>query len=79
VDLDSDAEHRRCSISSLRAGDIPVVICRGTVVLANPDSQVADCLGLNPTIDRTRFAISSSSGPAAGLGAPCTPPRKADV
>src|SRR3982075_88965 len=53
------------------AGDIPVVICRGTMVLRNPTiQQVADCLGLNPTIDRTAICdlVIIGAGPA-GLGA----------
>src|SRR3989454_10661093 len=55
----------------VRACDIPVVICRGSVVLRNPTiQQVADCLGLNPTIDRTTVSdvVIIGAGPA-GLGA----------
>ncbi len=34
------------------AKDIPILICRGDVVLRNPtDSEVAECLGLNATLD----------------------------
>src|SRR2546426_9238589 len=55
----------------VQAGDIPVVICRGSIVLRNPTiQQVADCLGLNPTIDRTTVSdlVIIGAGPA-GLGA----------
>src|SRR5207245_7389231 len=55
----------------VQAGDIPVVICRGRIVLRNPTiQQVADCLGLNPTIDRTAVydLVIIGAGPA-GLGA----------
>src|SRR5258705_3732113 len=55
----------------VKAGDIPVVICRCTIVLRNPTiQQVADCLGLNPTIDRTTISdlVIIGAGPA-GLGA----------
>src|SRR5258706_3450339 len=55
----------------IKAGDIPVVICRGTLVLRNPTvQQVAECLGLNPTIDRTAVCdlVIIGAGPA-GLGA----------
>lgn len=32
--------------------DIPVLICRGEVVLKNPtDTEIAECLGFNPTLD----------------------------
>ncbi len=41
------------------AADIPVVICRGTIVLRNPDNQtLADALGLNAAIDRDGAARS---------------------
>src|SRR4029079_501967 len=36
--------------------DIPVLICRGDVVLRNPTNQtIADCLGFNDSIDRTQM------------------------
>ncbi|PYP53595.1 MAG: pyridine nucleotide-disulfide oxidoreductase [Gemmatimonadetes bacterium] len=52
-------------------GDIPVVICRCTVVLRNPtNQQIADCLGFNDAIDRTqlRDLVVVGAGPA-GLAA----------
>ena len=72
VDLDSDADSQAMLDQfHVGAGDVPVVICRGSVVLRNPTIQeVADCLGLNPTIDRTAVndLVIIGAGPA-GLGA----------
>src|SRR2546428_13487906 len=54
-----------------KAGASPVVICRRALLLLNPTiQQVADCLGLNPTIDRTAVCdlVVIGAGPA-GLGA----------
>src|SRR2546425_6425351 len=72
VDLDTDADSQAMLDQfHVKAGDIPVVICRGTIVLRNPTiQQVADCLGLNPTIDRTAVCdlVIIGAGPA-GLGA----------
>jgi thioredoxin reductase (NADPH) len=72
VDLDTDADSQAMLDQfHVQAGDIPVVICRGTTVLRNPTiQQVADCLGLNPTIDRTAVydLVIIGAGPA-GLGA----------
>ena len=72
VDLDNDPDSQQM-LDQFRvsAGDIPVVICRGSIVLRNPTIQeVADCLGLNPTIDRTAICdvVIIGAGPA-GLGA----------
>jgi len=72
VDLDNDSDSQQM-LDQFRvsAGDIPVVICRGSIVLRNPTiQQVADCLGLNPTIDRTAICdvVIIGAGPA-GLGA----------
>ena len=72
VDLDNDPDSQEMLDQfRISAGDIPVVICRGSVVLRNPTiQQVADCLGLNPTIDRTAVCdvVIIGAGPA-GLGA----------
>ena len=72
VDLDTDADSQAMLDQfHVQAGDIPVVICRGSIVLRNPTiQQVADCLGLNPTIDRTAVydLVIIGAGPA-GLGA----------
>src|SRR5918999_3946196 len=53
------------------ASEIPVVICRGEIVLRNPtNQQVADCLGFNETIDQTqvRDLVIIGAGPS-GLAA----------
>lgn len=51
--------------------DIPVLICRGEVVLRNPTNEaIADCLGFNENIDRVhlRDVVIVGAGPA-GLAA----------
>jgi len=53
------------------AGDVPIVVCRGKIVLRNPTNrQVADCLGWNEGIDLTkvRDIIVVGAGPS-GLAA----------
>jgi thioredoxin reductase (NADPH) len=55
----------------VQAVDIPVVLCRGAVVLKNPSNEeVAACLGMNQQIDddRIRDLIVVGAGPA-GLAA----------
>jgi thioredoxin reductase (NADPH) len=52
-------------------GDVPVLICRGEVVLRNPTTrQIADCLGFNEGIDESqlRDVLIVGAGPA-GLAA----------
>ena len=51
--------------------DVPVLICRGELVLRNPtNQQIADCLGFNEAIDQThvRDLLIVGAGPA-GLAA----------
>ncbi len=51
----------------IAASEIPVVICRGQVVLRNPtNQQVADCLGFNENIDQTqlRDLVIIGAGPS---------------
>jgi thioredoxin reductase (NADPH) len=51
--------------------DVPVLICRGEVVLRNPtNAQIAECLGLNEAIDpgQLRDLVVVGAGPA-GLAA----------
>src|SRR5207344_1043899 len=51
--------------------EVPVVICRGEVVLRNPSNeQIAECLRMNPEIDDStvRDVIVIGAGPA-GLAA----------
>jgi thioredoxin reductase (NADPH) len=53
------------------ASEIPVVICRGQIVLRNPTNrQVADCLGFNETVDQTQVhdLVIIGAGPS-GLAA----------
>ena len=55
----------------IAAAEIPVVICRGQLVLRNPsDQQVADCLGFNEAVDQThlRDLVIVGAGPS-GLAA----------
>src|SRR3712207_1571370 len=55
----------------IAASEIPVMICRGEIVLRNPTNrQVADCLGFNEIVDQTqiRDLVIIGAGPA-GLAA----------
>jgi thioredoxin reductase (NADPH) len=72
VDLDRDQDVQdlldRFHIS---AADVPVVICRGEVVLRHPSNQeIAGCLGFNDAIDQMhiRDVVIVGAGPA-GLAA----------
>jgi thioredoxin reductase (NADPH) len=72
IDLDRDAGVQdlldRFHVST---ADVPVVICRGEVVLRNPtNQQIAACLGFNEAIDQTqiRDVVIVGAGPA-GLAA----------
>src|SRR5919201_7103748 len=72
VDLDRDRDAQEL-LDRFQVGvaDIPVVICRGEIVLRNPtNSQIADCLGFNEEIDQTRVTdlVVVGAGPA-GLAA----------
>jgi len=56
---------------NLAISDLPVLICRRSIVLRNPTNQeIVDCLGLNESIDRThvRDMVVVGAGPA-GLAA----------
>jgi thioredoxin reductase (NADPH) len=72
VDLDHDSGVQDLlDRFSVREGDVPVLICRSTVVLRNPSNlQIADCLGFNEAIDQTRLRdiLIVGAGPA-GLAA----------
>jgi thioredoxin reductase (NADPH) len=70
LDLDPDVQslldHFHVAI-----GEVPVVICRGDVVLRNPSNQkIASCLGFNEAIDQThlRDVAIVGAGPS-GLAA----------
>ncbi|MDE2089892.1 MAG: FAD-dependent oxidoreductase, partial [Gammaproteobacteria bacterium] len=72
VDLDRDADVQdlldRFHIST---ADVPVLICRGHVVLRNPtNQQIANCLGFNAAINpsQIRDVVIVGAGPA-GLAA----------
>ena len=55
----------------LATSDLPVLICRRSVVLRNPTNrEIVDCLGLNESVDRThvRDMVIVGAGPA-GLAA----------
>lgn len=72
IDLDRDADVQGLLDQfHVTAADVPVVICRGDVVLRNPTiQQIADCLGFNKPIDQTQIhdVVIVGAGPA-GLAA----------
>ncbi len=72
VDVDRDPEVQGM-LDRFQVGvqDIPILICRGERVLKHPtDAEVADCLGLNPTIEPLRIfdVVVCGAGPG-GLAA----------
>jgi thioredoxin reductase (NADPH) len=72
VDLERDADVQAL-LDRFHVGinDVPVLICRGEIVLRNPGNQeIADCLGFNAAIDDTqiRDIVIVGAGPA-GLAA----------
>lgn len=72
IDLDRDAGVQEL-LDRFHVGvdDVPVLICRGTVVLRNPtNGEVAGCLGFNDAIDQThiRDVAIVGAGPS-GLAA----------
>jgi thioredoxin reductase (NADPH) len=71
-DIDTDEDARDCLARfHLQSADLPVVVCRGQVVLKNPsNAEVAACLGMNPQFDATkvRDVIVIGAGPS-GLAA----------
>jgi thioredoxin reductase (NADPH) len=72
VDLDRDSGVEGVLARfGVAAADVPVLICRQTMVLKNPTNlQIADCLGFNEAIDETRLrdVLIIGAGPA-GLAA----------
>ena len=72
IDLDRDADVQDLlDRFRIEVADIPVLICRGEVVLKNPTNHaVADCLGFNASIDalHVRDLVIVGAGPA-GLAA----------
>jgi thioredoxin reductase (NADPH) len=70
VERDPDVENLLDGFH-IAPSEIPVVICRGQMVLRHPtNQQVADCLGFNETIDQTqvRDLVIIGAGPS-GLAA----------
>src|SRR5262245_43195064 len=72
IDLDRDADAQEL-LDRFHVGvaDVPVLICGVETVLRNPtNAQVADCLGLNESVDATRVndLVVVGAGPA-GLAA----------
>jgi thioredoxin reductase (NADPH) len=71
-DIDTDEDARACLARfHLLSGDLPVVVCRGEVVLKNPsNAEVAACLGMNPQFDasKVRDVVIIGAGPS-GLAA----------
>src|SRR6267142_1760337 len=72
IDLERDSEvQEMLDHFSLSIDDLPVLICRGTAVLRNPNNaEIAECLGFNEGIDQAhvRDLIIVGAGPA-GLAA----------
>ena len=72
MDLERDSDVQELLDSfHISPSEIPVLICRGQLVLRNPTNQeIADCLGFNESIDQThvRDLIIIGAGPS-GLAA----------
>jgi thioredoxin reductase (NADPH) len=72
IDLERDPDIQNLLDSfHIAASEIPVVICRGQIVLRKPtNQQVADCLGFSESIDQTqlRDLVIIGAGPS-GLAA----------
>jgi len=72
VDLDQDSSTQEIlDRFHIKQEDIPVLICRGTIVLRNPTNQeIADVIGFNETIDQAqlRDLVIIGAGPS-GLAA----------
>src|SRR6188472_1058342 len=74
IDLERDPDVQNLLDSfQVSASEIPVLICRGQIVLRNPGNQeIADCLGFNESIDQTHVRDliiigASPSGLAAAV------------
>jgi thioredoxin reductase (NADPH) len=72
IDLDRDPDVQELlDRFDVAVADVPVLICRGEIVLRNPTNQkIADCLGFNDAIDQTkvRDIVIVGAGPS-GLAA----------
>ena len=73
IDLERDPDVQNLLDSfQISANEIPVLICRGQLVLRNPgNQQIADCLGFNESIDQTqvRDLVVIGAGPSGLAGA----------
>jgi thioredoxin reductase (NADPH) len=70
LDRDADVQHLLDRLQ-VTVAEIPVLICRGEVVLRNPTNErIAECLGFNDNIDQThiRDVVIVGAGPS-GLAA----------
>jgi thioredoxin reductase (NADPH) len=72
VDVDRDPDTQALlDRFHVGVGDVPIVVCRGEIVLKNPSNEaVAECFGLNAAIDpgRVRDVVVVGGGPS-GLAA----------
>ena len=72
IDLEHDPDVQNLLDSfQISASEIPVLICRGQLVLRNPSNQeIADCLGFNESIDQThvRDLVVIGAGPSGLAG-----------
>ena len=72
IDLDTDARSQSMLDQfHVKTDDVPVVVCNGRNILRNPTpAQLADCLGLNASVDesKVRDLVVVGAGPA-GLAA----------
>jgi len=72
IDLERDADVQNLLDNfQISANEIPVLVCRGQLVLRNPSNQqIADCLGFNESVDQTkvRDLVVIGAGPS-GLAA----------
>ena len=72
IDLERDPDVQNMLDSfQISASEIPVLVCRGQLVLRNPNNQqIAECLGFNESVDQTqvRDLVVIGAGPS-GLAA----------
>jgi thioredoxin reductase (NADPH) len=72
IDLERDHDVQNLlDTFQISASEMPVLICRGQMVLRNPSNQqIADCLGFNESVDQThvRDLVVIGAGPS-GLAA----------
>ncbi len=83
IDLERDPDVQTLLDSfHIAANEIPVLICRGKVVLRNPNNpQIADCLGFNEAIDQiqVRDLVIIGAGPSGLAAAVCGASEGLDV